>query len=108
MDFYTKNTIIKSKYGIIFHMTQDIDSKDFEILELLKSNSKLTVQQIARKTSIPPTTIHNRIKQMEESGVIRGYSITVDKTKIGMPISVFILVTIHYDHTKTKNFPKKK
>ncbi len=108
MDLYTKNTIIKSNYGILFHMTPLIDSKDLEILELLKSNSKLTVQQLSRKTSIPPTTIHNRIKQMEESKIIQGYSITIDKTRIGLPISVFILVTIHYDHTKAKKFSQKE
>ena len=108
LDYFTKNTIINSNYGIIFHMPLDIDSKDLEILTLLKSNSKLTVQQLSRKTGIPPTTIHNRIKQMEDAGVIKGYSIVVDKIKVGLPVSVYILVTIHYDHTKTKKFSQKE
>ena len=40
-----------------------MDEKDEKILRLLKENSKSTTQQIAKKTLIPITTVHNRIKK---------------------------------------------
>ena len=89
-------------------MSSEIDAKDREILGWLKSDGKMTVLQLSKKMGIPPTTIHNRIKQMEMSGVIRGYSIVVDKSKMGLPISVVILATVQYDHSRTKKFSQKE
>ena len=48
-----------------------MDEKDEKILKLLKENSKLTTQQISKKTLIPITTIHNRIKKLEKEGIIK-------------------------------------
>lgn len=89
-------------------MSSELDAKDKEILEWLKSNSKMTVLQISKKMGIPPTTVHNRIKQLETNGIIKGYSIVVDKSKMGLPISVVILATIQYDHSRTKKFSQKE
>lgn len=85
-------------------MTDIMDEKDKEILSLLSSNAKLTVNQLSKKTNIPATTIHNRIKRLEQAGVIRGYSVIVDQTKTGKPISAFVLITITYDHSQTRKF----
>ena len=42
-----------------------IDKKDKDILELLEKNGRLSIQALSSKLSIPPSTIHNRIKRME-------------------------------------------
>ncbi len=75
-----------------------MDYKDRELMELLCSDGKLTVLQLAKKTGIPPTTVHNRIKRMENEGIIRGYTAIIDRAKTGLPISAFILITISYEH----------
>ena len=43
-----------------------VDDKDRKILDLLENNSKLTTNQLSKKTAIPITTIHNRIKKLEK------------------------------------------
>ena len=67
-----------------------------KVLEMLKKNSKLTTGQIAKKTGIPVTTVHNRIKKMEKEGLIKGYSVILDNKKLGRPIISYILVDIIY------------
>ncbi len=74
----------------------NLDEKDTAIIAALKENAKLSTQQIARKTRIPVTTVHNRIKKLEKEGVIRGYTVVLDNKKIGKPIAAFILVTVDY------------
>ncbi len=72
-----------------------LDEKDWQILEHLKQNSKLSTYKIARKTLIPVTTVHNRIKKLEKQGIIQKYTVIVDNKKLGKPITAYILV--HYD-----------
>ena len=79
-----------------------IDDKDFKILELLKSNAKLTTKQISKKTLLPITTVHNRIKKLENLGVIKNYSVVIDHKKIGKTISAYVLMNINYVYLKEK------
>ena len=79
----------------IFSINMQLDEKDLGILELLKKNSKLTTSQISKKTTIPITTIHNRIKKMEQQGIIKNYTINPDFEKIGKPLTAYILLTVN-------------
>jgi Lrp/AsnC family leucine-responsive transcriptional regulator len=73
-----------------------IDDKDLKILDSLRSNSKMTTQQISRKLMIPVTTVHNRIKKMERLGVITGYTAKVDYRKLGKDILAYVLIKVYY------------
>lgn len=70
-----------------------LDDKDQAILEVLKADSRLSIQQIARKTGIAVGTVHNRIKQMKASGIIRRYTVDVDKSKLGRRMVAHILLS---------------
>ena len=74
----------------------ELDDKDLKILALMRSNAKYTSQQISKKTLIPVTTIHNRIKKLEHEGVIKGYTLRLDHRKLGKNILAFILMTVVY------------
>ena len=73
-----------------------MDEKDVKILDVLKKNARLSVKSIARLTGIPVTTVHNRIKKMEKEGLIKGYTLSLDYTKLGKPIMAYILITVDY------------
>ena len=73
-----------------------MDEKDEKILKLLKENSKLTTQQISKKTLIPITTIHNRIKKLEKEGIIKRYTLELDNKKIGKNIAAYIHIVVDY------------
>lgn len=75
----------------------DIDEKDLVILDSLKENSKLTTQQISKKTRIAVTTVHNRIKKLEKLGIIEGYGLKLDHKKLGYGITAYILISVSYN-----------
>ena len=73
-----------------------LDEGDLKILDILKQNAKLTIKQIAKRAGMPDTTVHNRIKRMENSGIIKGYTVSLNNKKIGKNISAYILITVDY------------
>lgn len=72
-----------------FQVSNVITEKDRKILEIIKSR-KATTKEISALTGIPITTVHNRIKKMEENGIIKAYKAIVDNKKIGYNIEAFI------------------
>jgi len=72
-----------------------LDEKDLRILNILKKNAELNTSQISKKTGIPITTIHNRIKKLKQEGIIKNYTINIDHEKIGKPLASYILITIN-------------
>ena len=75
-------------------MNVQIDEKDRRILEVLLENSDLSIQKISKKTGIPITTGHNRIKRLKKNGVIRNYTVNLDYHKLGKNILAFVLVHV--------------
>ena len=73
----------------------NLDEKDYAVLEALRQNGRSSSQQISKKTKLPISTVHNRIKKMESSGAIKGYTVVVDEKKTGM-IGAYVLVTVNY------------
>ncbi len=80
-----------------------MDAKDQLILEFLKVNSKLSTQQISKKTRIPITTVHNRIKKLRQKGIIKRYTVLLDNKKIGKKLSAYIAITVNYNLLKKLN-----
>lgn len=79
-------------------MSNTLDKKDLEVLEVLKHHAKWTTQHISKKTLIPVTTVHNRIKKMEAMGIIKGYTAILDHRKLGKSVSAFILADVAADN----------
>lgn len=75
-------------------MNEVIDEKDFAILDELKKNSKLSERKIAKKTNIPLTTIHNRIRKLRKIGVIESYTIKLNYKKLGKPLIAFVMLKV--------------
>jgi Lrp/AsnC family transcriptional regulator, leucine-responsive regulatory protein len=77
-------------------MSYILDEKDKQIIEVLKENSSLTTRQIAKKTRIPITTIHHRIKKLKEEDVIKKFTIELNQKKLNKNFSAIILVNCDY------------
>ncbi|MBU0460970.1 MAG: Lrp/AsnC family transcriptional regulator [Nanoarchaeota archaeon] len=80
----------------------ELDDKDYMILRTLNKNSKLSTYMISKQTGIPVTTVHNRIKRLEEEKVIKSYTIDVDYEKIGMEVVVYLLTTYDMNEMERK------
>lgn len=83
-------------------MEYGIDEKDRAILDALKVRGDSTVRQIARKTLLPATTIHNRIAKMRKAGVIKRFTIEVDSRKLGLNIGAYLLISADLKLLKEK------
>ena len=69
-----------------------MDNKDSAILEILKRNSREPVREIAKKTKIRPSTVHQRIKRLIENKIIEKFTIKLDNKAVGENFIVFMLV----------------
>ena len=76
-----------------------LDFKDLAILSALQKNGKATVREIAQLVHLSPTPVHERIKRMEESGVILQYTALVDPVKIKKGLMVICYVSLK-EHSK--------
>lgn len=74
-----------------------IDETDLKILEILKENAKMTTSKISKRIRVPITTIHNRIKKLQNEGIIKNYTINLDHKKLGKYIYAIILINTKYD-----------
>lgn len=77
-----------------------LDTKDIAILKLLQQNARATVKEIADQVHLSTTPVHERIKRMEESGVIKQYATLVDHTKVRKGLMVICYVSLK-QHDKT-------
>lgn len=73
-----------------------MDEKDLQILAALREDSSLTTRQIARKTKIPITTVHNRIRKLKAEGVIKRFTIDINHKLLGKSFVAVILVSVDY------------
>ena len=77
-----------------------LDQKDLAILKLLQQNARITVKEISDKIHLSTTPVYERIKWMEESGVIRQYTTVVDHSKVKKGLMVICYVSLK-QHSKT-------
>jgi DNA-binding Lrp family transcriptional regulator len=78
----------------------NLDNKDLSILKLLQENARATVKEIASAIHLSTTPVHERIKRMEESGVIKQYATLVDHTKVNKSLIAICYVSLK-EHSKT-------
>ena len=76
-----------------------LDKKDMAILKLLQENARVTVKEISAKIHLSTTPVHERIKRMEESGVIKQYVTLLDHSKVKKGLIVICYVSLK-EHSK--------
>ena len=70
-----------------------LDDLDLRILGALEENARIAVSELARRLDAPGSTIRDRIRSLEERGVILGYETRIDAQKLGLGIKAIIQVT---------------
>ena len=77
-----------------------VDAVDRKILSKLQENGRLTHGQLADHLGLSVSACHRRVKQLEERGVITGYSAIVDRTKLDLKVLAYIFIKLDA-HTQT-------
>lgn len=71
-----------------------LDEIDRRILTCLQENARISNADLAREVGLSPSPCLRRLRELERSGVIRQYGTLLDPTRVGLPISVFVQVTL--------------
>lgn len=71
-----------------------MDKIDQNILKELKLNARLTNQQLAKRVALSPSPCLRRVRNLEKSGVIKGYTTVVDLASLGYTITVMINIRL--------------
>lgn len=80
-----------------------MDALDIKILEILQKDAMKTAKEMASQLSLTTTPIYERIKKLENSGIIRKYVALLDADLLGRNIIVFMNITIKDHHTAMRN-----
>ena len=71
----------------------NLSHEDKKILKILIMNPRLSYREIARNVKLSVTTVSNKIKNLTEAGVLKGFSTDVDASKLGYNLTAISLVT---------------
>lgn len=71
-----------------------MDRYDYLILMELQNNGRISTAELGRKIGLSTTATKERIKKMEQEGIIKGYTAIVDGDKVGIDITAFISVPV--------------
>ncbi len=71
-----------------------IDKIDHQIISLLQTDARLSNAALAEKVGLTTSTVYERVKKLEQKGVIKGYVAVVDAEALGKPIVAFIRLIV--------------
>ncbi len=72
----------------------ELDGIAWKIVESLQENARLSFAELGRKVGLSTPAVAERVRRLEEAGVITGYHASIDAARLGMPIHVLIRLTI--------------
>ena len=68
-----------------------MDATDVRILNLLQADCRMTLREIGEQVNLTPPSVSERIHKLEDEGIIEGYSIAVNRARIGYAVGGYIL-----------------
>jgi Lrp/AsnC family leucine-responsive transcriptional regulator len=71
-----------------------MDKKEEQILELLQQNGRMSNVDLARAVELAPSAMLERVRKLEERGLIKGYTAMLDPQALGLGLVAFILVRV--------------
>ena len=84
-------------------METKIDEKDRKILEVLQEHADYPTRQIAKKTGLPITTVHNRIQKLKKEKIIKRFTVDLDHHRLDAGFRAYVLVSVNLSLLKQKN-----
>ena len=67
-----------------------VDRTDWQLLEALQADGRASYADLARVVSMSPSAVAERVRRLEEAGVIAGYRATVDPIRVGLDVMAFV------------------
>ena len=71
-----------------------MDEVDRSILGLLEADARLTYSDIGTRVGLAASSVHDRVRKLERSGVVKGYRAEIDFDKVDLPITAFVSLAL--------------
>jgi Lrp/AsnC family leucine-responsive transcriptional regulator len=71
----------------------DVEETDRQILQLLALDGRMSFTDLGKETGLSTSAVHQRVRRLEQRGVIKGYAAVVNADAVGLPLTAFISVT---------------
>ena len=86
--------------------TPAVEAIDRQILELLAKDGRMSYTDLGRATGLSTSAVHQRVKRLEQRGLILGYGATVNYAEIGLPLTAFIAIR-PFDPSQPDDCPER-
>jgi len=70
-----------------------VEKTDRRIVELLRTDGRMSFTDLGKELGLSTSAVHQRVRRLEERGVIKGYSARVDHAQLGLPLTAFMSIT---------------
>lgn len=72
--------------------TSEVEATDRQILSLLAVDGRMSFTDLGRATGLSTSAVHQRVKRLEQRGLITGYGATINHAEVGLPLTAFISI----------------
>jgi Lrp/AsnC family transcriptional regulator, leucine-responsive regulatory protein len=83
-------------------MERTLDETDWQVLRELQSNGRLSYHELGRRVGLSAPAVAERVRRLEDGGIIAGYHARVDPVRAGLPIAAFIQMRCRLDRCLLK------
>ena len=91
--------------GAAYHLLM-LDRRDLDILGVLQRDARATYSDIGKQVGLSPSSVHQRVRKLEESGVIRGYRASVNLEALGLYVTALV-AAMPLDPTQADDLPER-
>ena len=110
---FTKYLHIERQKGTMTLQNNDglLDDVGWHIIEILQQDARISFRDLGRKIGLSAPATAERVRKMEEVGIICGYHAEINHEKIGLPVTAFIRIVVpkdkrEYIHERLYEFPE--
>ena len=83
-----------------------MEQTDREIVRLLAGDGRMSFTDLARETGLSTSAVHQRVRRLEQRGIITGYGARIDYGSIGLPLTAFVSIT-PIDPAAADDYPQR-
>lgn len=76
----------------------NLDEVDWQILSILQLEARISFKELGQRIGLTGTAIAERVRKLEDEGVIAGYSIRLNREKVGLPLMAFFKLRVNVEH----------
>ncbi len=82
-------------------MMLKIDNRDIEIIKILSSEGRISKSDLATRVNLTPTPCFDRLKKLENAGIIKGYRAEVELAKVAPHVMIFVVIELEIHQAET-------